>query len=174
MAFSFYGVFSQLFLSSLIFNVCHPLLLLLKLNEWVNEVESIDSSALPLKLFIFICFRQFGEDPCSPLPSSAPCHSDPSIHIIKKHQDYCLPRPNSNSAKIWPYPRTQNCFFPFLQRKTQKIQIKHTYLFTSLKLVFIFHYKSSQPLWRPFAEIDPERALSRPRRASYEAERGLM
>ena len=58
-------------------------------------------------------------------------------------------------------------------QKTQSfIKIPLSYLFTSLKSVFIIGHL--RPYWTSFDEIDSERALSCPHRASYEAERGLV
>ena len=135
------GVFSQFIVSSFMFNVCHSLLMLLKLNEWVNEVESIVYSALPLNLFSFTCFRLFGEDPCSPLPSSAPFHSYPSIHLIKsiKTSAYLAPTRILQKFGLIPGPKI---VFPIFSTKNPKIKIKLSYLFTSLKSVFVISHLS--------------------------------
>ena len=66
-----------------------------------------------------------------------------------------------------------SCYLPHTAQKPQHLlKTKQTYLFTSLRSAFTIGYLS--PLEDPFAEIDPERALSCPRRASYEAKVGLM
>ena len=142
------GVFSQFIVSSFMFDVCHSLFFLLKLNEWVNEVESIVSSALPLNLFSFTCFRLFGEDSCSPFPSSTPFHSDPSIYLIKsiKTIAYLAPTRILQKSGLIPGPKI---VFPIFSTKTQKIKIKLSYLFTSLKSVFIISYLS------PFEDLLP-------------------
>ena len=137
------------------FNVCHSLIMLLKLNEWLNEVESIDFSAPPLNLFSFTCFRLFGEDPCSPFPSSAPCHSDPSIHLIKniKTIAYLAPTRILQRSGLIPGPKI---VFPIFSTKTQKIKIKLSYLFTSLKSVFIISHLS------PFEDLLPRHTRREP------------
>ena len=140
-------------------------------TKWMSKWGWIHCfSALPLNLFSFTCFCLFGEDPCYPLPSSAPFHSYPSIHLIKsiKTTAYLAPTRILQRSGLTPWPKI---VFPIFSTKTQKIKIKLSYLFTSLKSVPIISHLS--PL-KTFAEIDPERALSCPRRASYEAERGLM
>ena len=119
-----------------------------KLNKLVIEVESIDSSALPLDLFSFICFCQFREDPCSPLPSSSPCHSDPSIHIIKsiKTTAYLAPTRILQRFGLIPKPKF---VFPIFSTKTKKIKIKISYIFTILKSVPIISHLS------PFEDLLP-------------------
>ena len=118
--FQFWWCVLSVIFKFLMFNVCHSLLLLLKLNEWVNEVESIDSSALLLNLFSFICFCQFGEDPYSPLPSSAPCPSDPCIHIFTsiKTTAYLAQTRILQRSGLIPKPKIAIPIFP---TKTQKI-----------------------------------------------------
>jgi len=65
-----------------------------------------------------------------------------------------------------------SCSLPMQPRKPIIYQKIPFYQFTSLKSAFFIGHLS--PFENLSAEIDPERALSCPRRASYEAERGLM
>ena len=123
-------------------------------------------------LFNSTCFHLFEEDSWDPLSllSSSPVKSTHSFN--PKHQNYCLSCPYLNSAKNLASSPDPKFACPFFPTKPPKTQIKTLQFIPSLRSVV----KSviSSPIWLSFNEIDPERALSCPRRASYEAERGLM
>ena len=101
-------------------------------------------------LYVFTCLKRIHVHPC---------HFQLLVFLIH-------PYTWSKASRLLPTsPQLEFCkdlalspdpklFFPISPTKIQKTKIKHSYLFTSLKSVFIFHYKSSHPLWKPFAEID--------------------